>query len=161
MELKLPTSNRSGAPEDPPQILCLYMSPTTNGKEPSFVAPQRTIVMLRHEGPARSWKSRPLRIRFGADSLAGSISLDTFDSTDSQIHITLLSRTSSSPFAWPLRKPLCHGALVMFNSVWIHYSCFSLLECLIVFGVLFLAGALWVPCVRWYIACCVEAGVYA
>ena len=49
---------------------------------------------------------------------------------------------------------------MMFNNVLIGYPCLSLLECLFVFAVLFLAGALWVPCVRWYIACCVEAGAY-
>jgi hypothetical protein len=40
---------------------------------------------------------------------------------------------------------------MMFDRSWIGYTCSSLVECLIVFAVLFLAGSLWTSCIRCYI----------
>lgn len=40
---------------------------------------------------------------------------------------------------------------MMFDRYWIGYTCSSLVECLIVFTVLFLAGSLWAFCIRCYI----------
>lgn len=40
---------------------------------------------------------------------------------------------------------------MMFDRSWIGYPSPSLVECLIVFGALFLAGNLWCACIRWYI----------
>lgn len=39
----------------------------------------------------------------------------------------------------------------MFDKSWIGYPCPSLVECLFVFAVLFLAGSLWASCIRCYI----------
>lgn len=40
---------------------------------------------------------------------------------------------------------------MMFDRSWIGYPCPSLVECLVVFAILFLAGSLWSACIRWYI----------
>lgn len=40
---------------------------------------------------------------------------------------------------------------MMFDRSWTGYPCPSLVECLIVFAVLFLGGGLWASCIRRYI----------
>ncbi|MEW9572289.1 hypothetical protein ABQJ54_11050 [Rhodanobacter sp. Si-c] len=40
----------------------------------------------------------------------------------------------------------------MFNNAWVGYACSSLVECLIVFAILFLAGFLWSWGLRRYVA---------
>lgn len=40
----------------------------------------------------------------------------------------------------------------MFNNTWVGYPYTSLIECLVVFAVLFLAGALWSWGIRQYVA---------
>jgi hypothetical protein len=39
----------------------------------------------------------------------------------------------------------------MFDRLWISSPCASLLECLVVFATLFLAGSFWTVCIRWYV----------
>ena len=51
-----------------------------------------------------------------------------------------------------IRKSLRFGVTVMFNNAWVGYPYPSLLECLIVFAVIFLAGALWSWGLRLYVA---------
>lgn len=46
----------------------------------------------------------------------------------------------------------------MFNNTWVGYPYASLVECLVVFAVLFLAGALWSWGIRWYVACRLKDG---
>lgn len=41
----------------------------------------------------------------------------------------------------------------MFNNAWVGSPYPPLLECLVVFAVLFLAGVLWSWGLRWYVAC--------
>jgi high-affinity Fe2+/Pb2+ permease len=45
-----------------------------------------------------------------------------------------------------------YGVMVMFNSVWGGFPYPSLLECLVVFAVVFLAGVLWSWGLRMYVA---------
>lgn len=40
----------------------------------------------------------------------------------------------------------------MFNNAWVGYACSSLIECLVVFAILFFAGLLWSWGLRWYVA---------
>lgn len=40
---------------------------------------------------------------------------------------------------------------MMLGNPWIIYPCPYLIECLIVFAFLFLAGSFWAACIRWYI----------
>jgi len=49
----------------------------------------------------------------------------------------------------------------MFDRSWIGYPCPSLLECLIVFGILFLLGTLWASGVRCYIGYRMKAAAHA
>lgn len=49
----------------------------------------------------------------------------------------------------------------MFDRSWVGYPCPSLLECLMVFAVLFLAGSVWAACVRWYIEYRTEESAHA
>ncbi|WP_157510969.1 hypothetical protein [Frateuria sp. Soil773] len=39
----------------------------------------------------------------------------------------------------------------MFDRSWVAYPCPSLLECLVVFVLIFLAGSLWSCFLRWYV----------
>lgn len=48
-------------------------------------------------------------------------------------------------------EPFTKGEVMMFDRSWIGYPCPSLVECLVVFVILFLAGSLWSACIRWYI----------
>jgi hypothetical protein len=49
----------------------------------------------------------------------------------------------------------------MFDRSWIGYPYSSLVECLIVFAVLFLAGSLWASCIRCYVEYRVEEAHHA
>lgn len=49
----------------------------------------------------------------------------------------------------------------MFERSWIGMPCPSLIECLIVFVILFLAGSLWPFILRWYIERLVGGGAHA
>lgn len=49
----------------------------------------------------------------------------------------------------------------MFERTGIGYPCPSLVECLLVFAVLFLLGALWASGIRWYVAYQVRASIHA
>jgi len=70
-----------------------------------------------------------------------------------QIHITLLSRAfSASSAGFSCESHVLIGVLVMFNNAWVGYVCSSLVECLIVFALLFLAGVLWSWGLRCYVA---------
>jgi hypothetical protein len=39
----------------------------------------------------------------------------------------------------------------MFDRTCVGHPCFSLVECLVVFMILFLVGSFWSACIRWYI----------
>lgn len=49
----------------------------------------------------------------------------------------------------------------MFDRSWVGYPCPSLVECLIVFAVLFLSGSVWASCVRWYLEYRMEQQTHA
>lgn len=49
----------------------------------------------------------------------------------------------------------------MFDRLWNGYPCPSLVECLIVFAAIFLAGSLWASCIRCYIEHRMEEAAHA
>jgi hypothetical protein len=50
---------------------------------------------------------------------------------------------------------------MMFDRPWVGYPCPSLVECLIVFAVLFLAGSLWASFIRGYVEYRIEEKAHA
>jgi hypothetical protein len=60
-----------------------------------------------------------------------------------------------------MKEPFFKGVLVMFDRSWIGYPCPSLVECLIVFAILFVAGSLWASCIRCYVEYRMEEKVHA